>query len=512
MMQRRAFVGMGIAAPSAGFQRAVAQKRDRLNLLFVMTDQQRGDCLGADGNAAIRTPNLDRLAKEGTRFLHAYSSTPTCTPARCGLLTGLSPWNHGMLGYGEIPRRFEYEKPRALREAGYATATIGKNHFAPWRNSHGYEQMFLDEHAAGGMVHDKVAMERRAAEERTDYEAWFYSQEPHLNPHATGLGWNDYAARPFALHERLHPTTWMGDTAVRYLESYRDARPFYLKVSFIRPHSPYDPPQRIWDQYRDVAMPEAQIGAWASKFAAPSSDRPDIWHGKLDAKTIANTRRGYYACITHVDEQIGRIVETLEKQKKLDETLIVFTSDHGDMTGDHNLWRKSYAYEASTRVPMIVRLPGAKGGQVMDQPVELRDVFPTLLDGAGLSPSRKLDGDSMLKLVRDKGASWRPFIDLEHNVCYSPVNNWSALTDGRMKYIFHALDGQEQLFDLSKDPHELKDLAGETEASLALTLWRQRMVSHLSERGTPFVVNGKLGLRPKGVAASPNLPGKTLAG
>jgi arylsulfatase A-like enzyme len=507
-MRRRTFVGFGLAAPTLGWQRAVAQKRDRMNLLFVMTDQQRGDCLGADGNKAILTPNLDRLASEGVRFRRAYSSTPTCTPARAALLTGLSPWNHGMLGYHEIPQRYEYEKPRALRELGYSTTSIGKNHFSPWRNSHGYEQMFLDEHSAGGLVHEKEAMARRATEERTDYEAWFYSQEPNRNPYETGLGWNDYAARPFALPERLHPTTWTGDMAVRYLETYKDPRPFYLKVSFIRPHSPYDPPERFWKMYADRDMPKAVVARWANRFEKPSSERPDIWHGKLKPETIANSRRGYYASITHVDEQIGRIVETLEKQKKLDETLIVFTSDHGDMTGDHNLWRKSYAYEASARIPMIVRMPGASKGQVLNQPVELRDIFPTLLDAAGASPSRQLDGDSMLKLVRDPKARWREVIDLEHNVCYSPVNNWNALTDGRMKYIFHAQDGAEQLFDLHLDPNELNDLSGYPEKGSELRLWRQKMLLHFEQRGEPFIANGRLGLRPKGVATSPNFPRK----
>jgi arylsulfatase len=505
-MKRREFVGLGLAAPSAGFQRAVAPKRERLNLLFVMTDQQRGDCLGADGNPSIRTPNLDRLAREGTRFRHAYSSTPTCTPARAALLTGLSPWNHGMLGYGEIPARFEYEKPRALRDLGYSPTSIGKNHFAPWRNGHGYEQMLLDEHAAGGIVHDKAAMARRSMEERTDYEAWFYSQEPNRNPHATGLGWNDYAARPFALPERLHPTTWTGDMAVRFLETYQEDRPFYLKLSFIRPHSPYDPPERVWKAYQDVQFQEAKTGKWAAKFEKRSSNDPDIWHGKLDSETIANSRRGYYACITHVDEQIGRVMETLEKQRKLDSTLIVFTSDHGDMTGDHNLWRKSYPYQPSVRIPMIVRLPGAKGGQVLDNPVELRDIFPTLLDGAGALPARPLDGDSLLKLVRNRRAPWRQYIDLEHNICYSATNNWNALTDGQTKYIFHAFDGSEQLFDLKKDPHELRDLSAVAEMDGALRLWRQRLLLHFEQRGEPYLRNGQLNPRPKGLAHSPNFP------
>ena len=498
-MQRRTFFGLGLAAPSLGFQRPVAPKRSRLNLLFIMTDQQRGDCVGADGNSAIRTPHLDRLAKEGALFTRAYSSTPTCTPARSALLTGLAPWNHGMLGMIAFPPAYAYEKPRALAELGYSTCSIGKNHFAPWRLSHGYQQMFLDEHT-----------QRTPGEQRTDYETFFYSQRPHDSPYATGLGWNDYAARPFKYPEALHPTTWMGDTAVRYLNQLPQDNPFYLKVSFIRPHSPYDPPQRYWEQYRDTKFPQAQRGKWAERYATPSSQRSDIWHGRLSDEQVQESRRGYYACITHVDDQIGRIYETLEKRKILEETLIVFTSDHGDMTGDQNLWRKSYAYEPSARIPMIVRWPkglvSGPRGQKIDAPVEIRDVFPTLLDGAGESPSRPIDGQSMLQLCRSPKTEWRKWIDLEHNICYSPKNNWNALTDGETKYIFHALDGEEQLFHLKTDPHELTDLAGDSAHQDTLRTWRSRMLQHLAPRGEKYVSHGKLALRPEGQVTSPNFP------
>ncbi len=498
-MQRRTFVGFGLAAPSLGFQRPVAPKLNRPNILFLMTDQQRADCVGADGNRTIHTPHLDRLAREGALFTNAYSATPTCTPARSALLTGLSPWNHGMLGYQNIPAAFAYEKPRALAELGYRTVSIGKNHFQPWRLSHGYQQMFLDEH-----------VQRRPGEERTDYESFFYSQLPHGNPYATGLGWNDYAARPFAHPERLHPTTWMGDTAVRYLEGHDAQAPFYLKVSFIRPHSPYDPPQRFWDRYRDTKLPAAQSGPWADRFATPSSDRSDIWHGRLSEAQVRESRRGYYACITHVDEQIGRILETLERRKLLEETLIVFTSDHGDMTGDQNLWRKSYPYQQSARIPMIVRwakgMLDAPRGQRIAAPVELRDIFPTFLDAAGQAPARPLDGDSLLKLCRNPQSPWRPWIDLEHDICYSPRNNWNALTDGRVKYIYQAFDGEEQLFNLAQDPHELNDLAPRPEHEALLRTWRARMIEHLSVRGEYYVSGGKLVPRPKGRNRSPHFP------
>jgi arylsulfatase A-like enzyme len=480
-----------------------------------MTDQHRGDCLGASGNRVIRTPNLDRLASAGVRFTSAYSSTPTCTPARTALLTGLSPWHHGMLGYSDMALRYPLEKPRALRDAGYYTITVGKQHYHPMRNGHGYEQMILDEHCpCGNGPAALAAAERHGPVERNDYEAWFYSQAPGLDPHATGLWWNDYAARPFALPERLHATTWTGNTAVNFLNGYDGRRPFFLKVSFIRPHSPYDPPERFLRLYDDAPPPEARAGKWAARYERRNSDRTDIWRGRLSPAEIRRSRQGYYGSISHVDEQIGRVLEALEKRGWLEETLIVFTSDHGDMTGDQNLWRKSYAYEPSAHIPMLLRWPAgmlsARRGSTMPQPVELRDLLPTFLEAAGREPSRPVDGRSLLALVRGGGAGWRDCIDLEHNICYSPENHWNALTDGRTKYIFHARDGEEQLFDLERDPHELDDLAGDPAHAAALRLWRGRLVEHFAERGEPFLHNGKLAPRPEGMAHSPNFPGAPL--
>ncbi|MEZ5356654.1 MAG: arylsulfatase [Bryobacteraceae bacterium] len=485
-------------------------RRTRPNILFVMTDQQRGDCTGAAGNPAVRTPNMDRIAHEGVQFTSAYSSTPTCTPARTALLTGLSPWHHGMLAMVRMADRYPLEKPRALRDAGYYTMAIGKNHFAPLRNGHGYHRMLLDEHCGCGNVHDPDAIARREAEDRSDYEAWFWSQAPTLDPHATGLGWNDYPAKSFALPEHLHPTVWTGQSAVRFLDQYDGRDPFFLKVSFVRPHSPYDPPARFMRMYEDAPLPEARAGKWAARFEQRNSNRPDIWRGKLDPAEIRRSRQGYYGCITQVDEQIGQIFEALERRGWYDETLIVFTSDHGDMTGDQNLWRKSYAYQPSTRIPMMMRWPtglvAAERGQSMPQPVELRDILPTFLDAAASPTAQPLDGRSLLDLVRKRGEGWREYIDLEHGVCYSTENQWNALTDGKVKYIYHALHGEEQLFDLAADPHELNDLAGDPARAPLLRKWRQRLVDHFAERGAPYLVSGRLAPREKSPNTSPHFP------
>ena len=460
----------------------------RMNVLFVMADQHRADCVGGSAH----TPNLDRLAREGATFTSAYSSTPTCTPARACLLTGLSPWNHGMLAYGKVAGRYAYEMPTAMNGLGYFTAAIGKLHYTPQRNAHGYQMALLDE---SGRV--------EAVDFRSDYRSWFASQAPLLDPDATGVGFNDYNAKAYVLPERLHPTRWTGDCAVRFLEDYQRPEPFFLKVSFARPHSPYDPPQRWMDFYRDRVLPGASIGKWAEGNRARNTEKNDLWRGELGAAAIRESRQGFWGSVSFVDEQVGRIVESLEKRGMLENTLIVYTSDHGDMLGDHHLWRKSYGYEGSARIPMIIRLSGAKKAQVIAQPVELRDIFPTVLDAAGAGPSRPIDGRSMLPLVKGKTEGWREWVDLEHGVCYDQTNQWTALTDGKWKYIFHGFSGEEQLFDLVGDQGEL---VNRSDDGARLRLWRGRMVAHLEARGEAWVKGGKLATREKMVQYSPLYP------
>ncbi|MDQ6760496.1 MAG: arylsulfatase [Acidobacteriota bacterium] len=513
-MNRRSFVQMGLTSALAAQtpSREAAAKRSRPNILFLMADQLRSDCLGCYGNRVIQTPNLDRLASEGVRFTSAYTSVPSCTPARSALLTGLSPWHHGMLGMTAMASRYPLEKPRALAEAGYYTTAIGKNHFNPIRNSHGYHQMLLDEHCTYWFDKAEHDVQHPASpEERCDYEAWFWSQFPTGNPHATGLGWNDYRGRSFVLPERLHPTTWTGDTAVNFLRTYERPEPFFLKVSFIRPHSPYDPPAGWMKKYEGANIPPAVAGDWAQRYIPRSGPDNDIWHGAVPPGEIRQSRQAYYGSVSHVDDQIGRVLEVLEQRKLLDETLIVFLADHGDMLGDQHLWRKTYGYEPSARIPMLMRWPtgmlSSTRGITRREPVELRDILPTLLEAAGTIANRTLDGRSLLSLIREDGKGWREWIDLEHNICYSPANHWSGLTDGNWKYIFHARDGEQQLFHLEEDPHELRDLASDARYETVLRQWRSRLIDHLAERGDEFVKGGTLALRPQGRMTSPNFPG-----
>lgn len=517
MNRRDALAAIGMAAATARPASTPAQtshaSERRVNILFLMDDQHRGDCIGAAGAGWIHTPNLDRLASAGALFRKAYTSLPSCLPARATLLTGKSPWAHGLLGYSPIPPRYEYEKPRMFTDAGYRTHAIGKMHFegneAAERVTHGYQSILLEEAWRGSG--DRTF--------RCDYRQWFEKRHPDKDVDATGLGYTDHrGGKPWLYDEALHPTRWTADRAITFLNSYGGEQPWFLKVSFKRPHPPFDPPRRWLEFYNDVRLPMPQAGEWADSqhghIGGSLEETPNATRGRFPGSEVHAARQAYFASVSHVDEQVGRIMQALERRGELENTLVLFTADHGDMMGDNHLWRKCYAYEPSARVPMIVRWPDSLGiqagrGQRLDHLVELRDVLPTFLDAGGVNKPEEMDGMSILDLLRNGGAGWRETLDLEHAAIYWDGNAWVALTDGRYKYIYFTLTGKQQLFDLWKDPHELHNLAESQSHSRRLRHWRERMVKHLEIRGEPWVSNGDLAVQSRSIMHGPNFPDRS---
>lgn len=490
-------------AVTAGLCSSFAYAQKHPHVILIMTDQQRGDALGCMGNEAVISPNLDRLAGEGTLFMNGYSSCPSSTPARAGMLTGLSPWHHGLLGYGEVSPEYKYEMPQMMKDAGYYTFGIGKMHWHPQRIKHGFEGTLLDE---SGRIEDPNFT--------SDYRQWFQIQAPGKNPDETGIGWNDHSASNYKLPENLHPTYWTGEMACQLIQNYDNSeKPLFLKVSFARPHSPYDPPQRYIDMYKDAQVPDPFIGDWCGKWAkelAPEKAAKDVPYGNFGNEYARNSKRYYYANITFIDEQIGRVIKALKEKGMYDNALIIFVSDHGDMMGDHYHWRKTYPYEGSTHIPYIVKWPAAEKvlpGKV-DAPVELRDLLPTFLETAGVTVPTDMDGRPLLALAKGTATNWRKYIDLEHATCYSADNYWCALTDGKIKYVWYFHTGEEQLFDMVKDPKELHNAVNDKKYKKRLAEMRSEMVRHLSERGEEFVKDGQLVVREKTMLYGPNYPKK----
>lgn len=494
--------GMLVLTPGivSSVQQARAQQKP--HIILIMADQHRSDALGCMGNPAVISPNIDKLSEEGTLFCNGYSSTPSSTPARAGLLTGMSPWRHGMLGYGRVATQYKYEMPAMLREQHYYTFGIGKMHWSPQKSLHGFHGTLIDE---SGRAETKYFI--------SDYRLWLQMQMPGVNPNLTGIGWNEHRAGTYKLPEELHPTAWTGKMACELIQNYNNEAPLFLKISFARPHSPYDPPQRLLDEYEDKEIPAPYIGDWCSKYAAqldPAKADKDAPFANFGAEYAKNSRKYYYANVTFIDEEIGKIVQALKDKGMYDNALICYISDHGDMLGDHYHWRKTYPYEGSTHVPYIVKWPesfGIKEGIKVDEPVELRDLLPTFLEASGAQIPEEMDGLSLLALVDEsRKHTWRQYIDLEHATCYTKENYWCALTDGKIKYVWNYYTGEEQLFDLTKDRGELRNLVSEKHYRKRLMNLREAMVEHLSERGEGFVKEGKLVVRKERLLYSPNYP------
>lgn len=460
----------------------------RPNIILILADQMRGDALGTEGNSYIWTPNLDALCASGTRFAHAYSAVPSCLPARASLWTGQNQWHAGILGMGRgqqgpIPHDYPHTMAGELTKAGYRTHLVGKGHFHPQRALMGFETTELDE---SGRMHE------------SDHRCWFRSQAPQtVTPDDHGVGFNSWQARPWHTEERLHPTAWTMSRAIDFLQNHDRSRPFFLNISFARPHSPYVPPAYYFEMYRARGTPPPVIGDWAVMHDAPLRQARDrnAWHGRMSDWEIHLARSGYYGEISFIDCQVGRLLNWIENGGNLKNTWIIFTSDHGDMQGDHHLWRKTYAYEGSARIPFMVIPPreqGAPSRIAAEEVVELRDVMPTVLDIAGIADPGTMDGRSLLPLLTRKAPEWRSYIHGEHCTCYDKAQEMQFVTDGYRKFIWLPRIGIEQFFDLEKDPGETRNLIDAREYQEEIGKWRGWLIKELAERNCGWVKDGKL--------------------
>jgi len=452
--------------------------QQRPNIVFITCDQFRGDCLGVDGHPVVETPHLDQLAYTGTRFTQAYTAVPSCIAARAAILTGMAQKNHGRVGYRD-GIRFEYPHtlPGELASAGYHTQGVGKMHFSPARNLCGFHNVVLHD----GYLHCERKVQNNY-DLVDDYMPWLRSrigEDADLILH--GLNANAWVARPWQYAEATHPTTWATTMAVDFFRRRDPTRPFFLWLSYVRPHPPLDPPQVYFDQYIGREFPDVPMGNWADREARMT--HVDGGAGFMGKAQLHRARAAYYAQITHIDHQIGRLLEYLIEHEARQNTLIVFTSDHGELLGDHNLFRKALPFQGSVRIPFIVSPPPAwrlPGGNVVDALVELRDVMPTLLDACGCSIPDTVDGSSVLPFCRGQAPGrWRNSLHGEH--AYGVQSNHFIVL-GQFKYAWFSQDGRELLFDLDSDPTESRNLADNPEYSRELDSARRQLAIELAGR------------------------------
>ncbi len=441
----------------------------RPNILFLYADQHRADVLGAAGNDLVVTPNLDRLAAEGLRCTQAWTESPICQAARSSMLTATYPTDHGILGNFVYDSSPDWDNvPKALQAAGYTTASIGKTHYSQWPfgrrdqpppteewiASFGFDHVLeeFDRYVHPGRWETPYTRFLRDHDMLEDYQAAIRSR-----PFNTPQSWEGLTS---PLPQELDLTSFLAGEAEAWLSSRTAVDPWFLQLSFVQPHEPLmgDP---IWaEHYAAVdiprtapSIPDVDHPGWAEHFRQMRAHSNSEL--MTDAFVLAGARQ-YYAMVSLIDQKVGELLAGLEARGQLDNTLVIYASDHGEMLGDHGLMAKLNFYRSSVRVPLIIRPPQGMDPTVHDGPIQAFDIAATVLDAADTqldnTPAR-----SLLPLL-DGATSHREWAASMIRM-FPPARTWVGVTDGTWRATFDHESGElVELFDLESDPDEATNL------------------------------------------------------
>lgn len=416
----------------------------KTNILAIMSDEHAPQFCGCYGQPLVQTPNLDRLAAEGTLFENAYSNCPICVPARAAFMTGryvhdIEVWDNDSAIDSAIPTFGTY-----LSDLGYETTLCGRTHFVGTDSHHGFQHRLLDD------IEKWKHLGKRRASDRSP-QAQRYSRS-----HVTECG-------PCEEHWHLDYDKEATDLAVQFLEekaSQSDAdQPWCLYCGFVNPHFPLLCPDEYFDRYDRPDLPLAKTRDEPLESQHPAIRQLRHWqHGEklVDEETERTARAAYYGLITWTDAQIGRMLSVIDNSPLKENTVVIYVSDHGENAGEHGLWQKQCFYEHAARIPFIARTPGAPAGQRIAEAVSLVDVLPTLLGLAGSNAEPHLPGRDLSGAIHGEDAPDDPVFSEYHTIGMEHAGY--MLKHGRYKYT-HYVNQSPQLFDLVTDPDELNDVS-----------------------------------------------------
>lgn len=461
----------------------------RPNILILYTDQQRWDALGINGNPDIHTPALDRLAREGVNFDHFFVQNPVCMPSRLSFLTGQYPSALGITQMGvPVPENI-VALPHLFGSCGYATANIGKLHFLPHAN-----RDHRDPHPAYGFDHLEISDEPGPYEDA--YRAWVRCKAPdQLDRISLGeppayqtwkriMNVRDPVAHPeerFPLHpipfradSQLTHTAFVAEQTMEYIERHRN-QPFMCIAGFYSPHSPWVAPREFIDRYDPAQL---QLPAFPPEVEARRTT------DSFSESELRLARQGYYAMVSEVDHHVGRILKRLDDLELADDTLVLFTSDHGEWLGEHLRYGKGYpAHDCVSRVPCLLRWPGGidAPGRTASGLAEAVDVLPTLLEAVGMQIPYPIQGRSLLPILQNRE-------DQERSSALTEMHGWKSLRTPHFRYVVES-NGRESLFDLSRDPDAYGDVASDPTYADKLATVRRELIDHQlrSERPIPRI-------------------------
>ncbi len=436
------------------------------NILLMCTDQQRWDALHAAGNDEIATPNLDRLAAQGALFENCYVQNPVCAPSRASLMTGQYVPTHGLHANGVDIAPGSRLFSRDLADAGYDCGLVGKFHLGACHGGR-LEPRLDDGFRVFRWAHDPYPGSSENA-----YHRWLSASHPEVYARAMdGSGETTWDTVP----TEAHYSRWIGNETIDFLTSSRlEDRPFFFIANFFDPHHGFGAPREYVERYRatELRRPTTVAGELDGKppIQAEASKKSYAGHARgfleYTPEEIQDVRATYYAMVTLVDDEVGRILDALEETGEAERTIVVFTSDHGEMLGDHQLMLKGpFMYECAVRVPLIIRWPGvSRPGTRVSELVQWVDLAPTFLQAAGCAAGPHLQGRSLAGLLDGSETQWRDWALSQYRNSghpYDPAVHVTMLRHDRWKLVVHhgspttPRQRTGELYDLDADPSEL---------------------------------------------------------
>lgn len=495
---------------------------DRPNVLLICTDQQRTDTLSCYGSTFTRTPGFDRVAEQGTRFSRAYCPSAVCTPSRASMMSGQYTIRHGAWNVGVNTGRDVPFLSDRLGQAGYQTKLVGKAHFESYTADASASRESVKDYAAGygdwtgpyyGFDSVELALGHSASGLSGHYGAWLRervsaSEVARYETLVKADGSPDFGGNAYdwALPTELTNSVWTADRALAFLERDRDrGRPFFLTVSFQDPHHPHTVPTDYGNRVDPAAVPlpsfdpieiehlpphfrlahEGQLKGSAVAARWPVSGQHDGFDYRAVPDAAQRNARAYYHTMVRlIDDQLIRLWASLDAQRLTENTLVIVTSDHGELLGDHGLWMKGpFHFEQLTRVPFLAMGPGIERGAVVESLVSLVDIAPTCLNAAGVAyDNTTMDGIDFLKQRRDPSETvlCETILDWQGLICRSAIGN-------RYKMNWYAGQTYGELFDLTSDPGEQQNLWSDPAAAAV----RAELLSALADHDTRMQASTK---------------------
>jgi len=476
MLDRRNFLTTTAAAAASSLAGLHAQGGRKRNVLFIATDDMKS-ALGCYGHPVVKTPNLDRLAARGVRFDRAYCQYPLCGPSRASLMTGLGPDTtriHGNNNYIRDTLPNVVSMSQCFKNAGYYSGRVGK----------------IYHYGNPGQIGTDGLDDPPSWTKKVNPKGIDKDEEPKLTNHTPerlGIG-SQLSFYSSPAPDEKHTDGMVADEIIRMMEENR-ANPFFLAAGFYRPHCPYIAPSKYFDMYPADKLEPIPYNEAEGTMAPPWAywTKPANWG--LNRRQIQEVLQSYYASISFVDANVGRLITALERLKLADNTTIVFWSDHGYGTGEHGQWMKQSLFEVSARMPMIFSGAGVTGRGACGRTVELVDLYPTLTDLCGVpNVPTNLHGRSMRPLLENPRAAWdKPALSQvrrgRNETKGKQVDGYSLRTE-RYRYTEWS-DGEEgmELYDYQADPKEMKNIARDDSAAKVRAQLQSQLRAIKKQRG-----------------------------